>query len=60
MQNAPVAYLSPKEAAAELRVSVATIYRLIRDRGIPVIAIRGQFRIAQSDLRTALRVNLRD
>jgi excisionase family DNA binding protein len=60
MQNAAVAYLTPAEAAAELRVSIATVYRMIRDRNIPVLHVRGQFRIAQSDLETALRVNLRD
>lgn len=53
--TAPAPYLTPAEAATRLRVSLPTVYKLIRSRRIPVLHVGGQFRIAQRDLETALR-----
>ena len=38
-------YLTVQEAAEELRVSTATIYRLIEARKIPVLRVGSQWRI---------------
>jgi putative molybdopterin biosynthesis protein len=53
-----VSWLTPEEVAAELRVSLDTVYRLIRSATLPALEVGGQYRIARTDLDafTARRV----
>lgn len=42
--------LTVEEVATELRVSVATVYRLIEDGELKAKKVRGQWRITRKDL----------
>jgi len=46
-------YVTPAQAAAELRVSVATLYGLIRDGRVPARRVGTQWRIPQAGLDAA-------
>jgi excisionase family DNA binding protein len=43
-------YLSPKELKVELRCSLDTIYRRIRDGSLPAYRIGRQWRVKRQDL----------
>lgn len=43
--------LSAREAAAQLRVTVDTLYRLIRSGEVPAVRVGGQIRIDRDELR---------
>lgn len=45
--------VTPAEAASELRVSLGTIYNLIRSGRVPSIRLGGQWRIRRGDLDAA-------
>lgn len=49
-------YLTPQEAATELRVSLGTIYTLIRERKVPVHRVGSQYRLNRADLHNATAV----
>jgi excisionase family DNA binding protein len=49
-------WLAVEELAVPLRVSKATVYRLIKDEGIPAIRVGRQYRIAASDAAVYLNV----
>jgi excisionase family DNA binding protein len=53
---APAEYVTPAEAATELRVSLGTIYTLIHDGRVPGARVGSQWRISRRDLDTALKV----
>jgi excisionase family DNA binding protein len=46
-------YWTPAEAASALRVSLNTIYNLIRDKRIPSIHVGGQYRIDRQAITRA-------
>ena len=48
-------YLTPQEAASELRVSLGTIYTLIREHRVPVHRIGSQYRLSRVDVANATR-----
>jgi excisionase family DNA binding protein len=43
-------YLTPQEAASELRVSLTTIYSLLRDDKLRAVRVGAQYRINRRDL----------
>jgi excisionase family DNA binding protein len=49
-----VEYISPAEAATELRVSMGTIYSLLHDGRVPSVRVGSQWRISRRDLDMAL------
>jgi len=46
--------LCPKEIAARVNVSVATIYRLIQEGHLKALVIRGSYRIEAAELERYL------
>jgi excisionase family DNA binding protein len=42
-------YLTPQEAAAELRVSIGTIYTVIRKHKVPVHRVGSQYRLHRTE-----------
>jgi len=50
VRGAPGALLTVREVAARLRVSRATVYRLIQDRALPVLRISNAIRIPAAAL----------
>lgn len=49
--------LTPDEVATELRVSPATVYRLIRQRRLAAIRVGRAYRLDRSDVDTFRRFN---
>ena len=48
-------FLTPQEAAREFRVSLGTVYNLIRSGKVPAQRIGSQYRISRRDLGNATR-----
>lgn len=48
--TSPSSLVTVKEAAAQLRISTMTVYRLVQAGSIPAIRFRRNFRIDQHDL----------
>ncbi len=48
------AVLTTQEVAATLRISEATVYRLIKQRKIPAMRVGGQYRILKDALEKRL------
>jgi excisionase family DNA binding protein len=48
-------FLTPAECARELRVSSATIYRLLEQRRIQAVKVGAQYRISRKDVLAATR-----
>ena len=51
-------YISPKQAAAYLRLSVFSIYRLVERRSIPYIPLNPSGRIGQPTRRASVRFDV--
>jgi excisionase family DNA binding protein len=47
--------LSPREVAAELAISLPTVYRLISNGELPALRVGGQLRFDPAELRSSLR-----
>ena len=46
--------LTPAEACSYLRISKPTLYKMIKDRSIPVVKIGKQYRIKAGDLNNIM------
>ncbi len=55
LKNNIKAYMSLKETAEYLSVSIQTITKLIKRKGLPAVKVSGQYRIAIAELEKYLQ-----